>query len=617
MKKFAFALSFFAALAAPVSAAPDVLPNSAFNLTGFAQTTTGGGIIPETDAAYRKVYTALDFAQAIQSANKTAGSVKVIEIMNDLDLGWNEVGSAVQTLTSTPFRSHAAPQLHPRLLETGVSLIDIKSKSGLTIFSTHGATIRHACFNFKSTANIMVRNLKFDELWEWDEASKGDYDKNDWDFIDLGNGGTVSNVWIDHCTFTKAYDGAMDIKGGSFGVTVSWCKYVGDDGAVNTNSWVRQQINFLEQSPASYPMYNFLRTHGFSVEDIVTICQGHDKTHLIGANSLNEENARHSVTFHHDWFMNVWDRLPRLRAGNVHNYNIYVDDVDGLAAKRLRDARAAAMSSTDRGKLNNTYNFNPFLNGSVSTEGGAILVEKSYYRDCLTPLRNNQTDPSDPVYTGKILALDTIYQMDETVVRGDSMDPGNPLGPFQAPVIPFSWNLSANELPYSYTMDDPDELPEILTASAGAGTLNWNRTNWLKTSYPPATNSSFSEWQSLNFSPEQQTDPAVSGPDATPAHDGVANLVKYALGLSPFKVATQPLVECEFTNGAFVLRYHKPAAVNDVVYEVDAGSDLLNWSSSGVIQQLLGTDENGMETWQASVADALYGASFLWLRLIH
>jgi hypothetical protein len=353
------------------------------------------------------------------------------------------------------------------------------------------------------------------------------------------------------------------------------------------------------------------------VEDIVTICQGHDKTHLIGANSLKEENAQHSVTFHHDWFMNVWDRLPRLRAGNVHNYNIYVDDVDGLAAKRLRDARAAAMSSTDRSKLNSTYNFNPFLNGSISTEGGAILVEKSFYRDCLTPLRNNQTDPSNPVYTGKILALDTIYQMDETVIRGDSTDPGNPLGPFQAPVIPFSWNLPGNELPYSYTMDDPDELPEILAAGAGAGTLNWDRTNWLMTSYPPVSKSGFSEWQSLNFSPEQQEDPAVSGPDATPAHDGVANLVKYALGLSPFDVATQPLVECGFTNGTFVLRYHKPAAINDVVYEVDAATALQNWSSANVIQQFLSTDENGLQTWQASFANAVETNLFLRLLLIH
>jgi pectate lyase len=393
----------------------------------------------------------------------------------------------VQNLASTPFRAHATPQLHPRLIITGVSLIDIKPKSGLTIFSANGATIRHATFNIKSTANIIVRNLKFDEMWEWDEATKGQYDKNDWDFIDLGNGGSVSNIWVDHCTFTKTYDGILDTKAGSSAITLSWCKYTGDDGATNTNSWVRQQINYLELNPSIYPMYNFLRTHGFSVEDIVTIIQGHDKTHLAGQNDLKPDNATISMTFHHLWLNSVWDRcVPRLRAGNVHDYNIYADDTLVLAAKRLRDTRAAAMSTANQNILNNTYSFNPPINGSISTESGALLLEKSVYIDCLWPLRNNQTDPSNPAYTGKIKALDTIYQMDSTVIRGNSTDPGNPLGPFQAPIIPFSWNLPTNQLPYSYNMDDPSQLQTIVTsptAGTGAGVLTWAKTNWLITSY--------------------------------------------------------------------------------------------------------------------------------------
>jgi hypothetical protein len=170
-----------------------------------------------------------------------------------------------------------------------------------------------------------------------------------------------------------------------------------------------------------------------------------------------------------------------LRAGNVHNFNIYVDDTLGLAAKRLRDQHT----------ISSSYSFNPFLNGSISTESGAVLVEKSVYIDCLTPLRDNQTDVNDTNYTGKIKALDTIYQMDSTVVRGNSTDPGNPLGPFQAKIhIPFSWNTNSGtpngQLPYTYTMDDPSQLQAIVTsptAGAGAGVLTWNKTNWLITSY--------------------------------------------------------------------------------------------------------------------------------------
>ena len=459
--------------------------DSDYDLVGFGQSTTGGGVISDTDPAYRKVYTALDLANALQSAYKTAGSVKVIEIMNDLSLGWNEVGPTVQAIG--PFRENTAPLLHPVLLNVGESLIDIKPRSGLTIFSANGATIKHCNFNIKSCSNVIIRNLKFDENWEWDESTKGQYDRNDWDFITLGNGGAASNIWIDHCTFTKSYDGLVDTKAGCSAINLSWCKYTGDDGATNPNSWVWQQINSLESNRTSYAFYNFLRTRGFSTTNIVTIIQGHDKTHLAGQNDLDPNNATITMTFHHLWLNSVWDRcVPRLRAGNVHDYNIYADDTSVMAAKRLRDSVAATMSTADQNTLNNTYSFNPPINGAISTEGGALLVEKSVYIDCLWPLRNNQTDPSNPAYTGKIQALDTIYQFDSTVIRGNSTDPDNPMGPFQAPIIPFSWNLPGNQLPYAYYPDDPAQLQAIVTsptAGAGAGVLTWAKTNWLMTTY--------------------------------------------------------------------------------------------------------------------------------------
>jgi pectate lyase len=555
----------------------------------------------------------------------------------------------------------------------------------------------------KSSGNVIIRNLKFDQMWEWDESSKGNYDRNDWDFIDLGNSGTVSNIWVDHCTFTKAYDGIIDMKDGSYNITISWCKYTGDDGATNTNSWVWQQINALETNRTAYAMYNFLRNNGFSTTDIVSVIQGHDKTHLIGATSLDSQNANFTVTLHHEWFINPWDRLPRLRAGNVHDYNLYVDDTAGLAAKRLRDARAAAMSTANRNTLNNTYSFNPFLNGSISTENGAMLVEKSVYIDCLTPLRNNQTDPSNPTYTGKVKALDTIYQMDSTIIRGNSTDPGNPLGPFQAPVIPFSWNLPGNQLPYSYTMDDPAQLQSIITsptAGAGAGVVTWAKTNWLITAYtqsapvivadpqnqtvnagdtatfvvvaggsaplsyqwyyntntllPGATNSSltltnvqagnagtysavvgnsvnsvssqtaslsvnsgttgFAAWQAANFTPQQLLDPSVSGPDASPAGDGVPNVVKYGLGLAPFAPATQPLVGFRLQGGAGILSYNRPADVPDLVYLVEVSSNLVNWTSQGVTLQQVGTNGTGLQIWEGSYPAA--GQSELFFQLL-
>ena len=468
-----------------------------FNLYGFAAEgtpTTGGGVIPESDPAYRKVTTALEFAEAVRSANKVAGSVKVIEIMNDLNLGWNEVGTAVHTLDSTPFTQPVAPKLHPVLLASGVSTVQISPRNGagLTIFSANGATIRHASFSLKNTTNVIIRNLKFDELWEWDEESKGDYDKNNWDFIVLGvGGGTVTRVWVDHCTFTKAYDGIVDTKGGASNITYSWNTYVGDDGATNPNSFVRQQLNALEANKPAYAMYNFLRTRGFSLEDIAQISQGPGKLHAIGELSLDPVNVNSTVTFHHQLYLNSWDRLPRLAGGTVHNFNIYADCTDVLAARRMRDARFAAMSAADQQTFTNNYNFRPPINGSISTEDGAMLVEKSVYVDVVWPLRNNQTDPSNPTYTGKIMATDTIYvfhQTDGSItnIRGNSTDAGSPLGPFQAPIKPFSWNTPDGSAPYtlpSAAYDDPANLEAVLLQGAGAGKLTWPKENWLKTSY--------------------------------------------------------------------------------------------------------------------------------------
>lgn len=601
------------------------LPNSTFNLYGFAAqpiypgvpsntyspaTTTGGGVIPETDPAYRKVSTPLEFAQALGAANKGQG-VKVIEIMNDLDLGWNEIGTAVQTVTNTPFVAAVTPKLHPKLQASGVSTIYINPKNGgLTLFSANGSAIRHCIWGVKSTANIMIRNLKFDELWEWDEDSKGNYDNNNWDFITLSvGGGTVDHVWIDHCTFTKSYDGIVDNKGGVSNVTHSWNKYEGDDGATNRNSFVRQQINLLEANKAAYPMYSFLHTHGFSLEDIVQILQGPDKTTAIGELSLNAENVNSTITFHHQWYINTWDRLPRLAGGTAHNYNIYVDDTLVQTAKRMRNARFNAMNSTDQTTFTNNYNFNPPINGSISTEDGALFVEKSVYIDCNWPLRNNQTNPSNPIYTGKIKATDTIYIFHNTNgtttnVRGNSTDPGNPLGPFQATIKSFSWNTADGNAPYTLPASayhDPAVLGEIVAAGSGSGVLTWDKSNWLKTSYIDPVTDTFAAWSTRN---------GVSGANSDPEGDGIVNLIEFGLGLNPQQASTQGLPTLSNAAGQQVFRFTRPNNLSGLSYTVQTSVDLLNWSGT-----LATTVESTTATTETLVATLSAGQPKLLVRL--
>ena len=441
------------------------LPN--FSLFGFGAPSTGGGNLPDTDPGYRKVYTPGDFRLALGN-----NAVKVIEIMNDLNLGWNEIGATNQT---GRFRSSDVPSLHPVLLTSGVTTIDIQDKNGLTIFSTNGATIRHAEFNVKRDHNVLIRNLKFDELWEWDESSEGDYDDKDWDFITIGDSGNCTNVWIDHCTFTRSYDGTVDMKGGNNSVTISWCRFIGDAGG--PNSFVRQQFLYLETNGVPEAMFDFLRSNGFSIEDMVTIARSQKKGHLAGQSDFGAGNIDLKLTLHHNYYESHQDRLPRLRGGNAHVYNVHLNNTAALAAKALRNARVAAIP----GGLG-SYSFDVTLNASISTEDGAVLVEKCHYVDVTNPLRNNQTNPSNPAYTGKIRAEDTIYTLNSSTFRGSTEDPGSPLVPVPATVKPFSWTGFVT-LPYSYTPDDPATIASTIATYSGAGVINWSKTNWFNTTY--------------------------------------------------------------------------------------------------------------------------------------
>jgi pectate lyase len=346
----------------------------------------------------------------------------------------------------------------------------------LTIFSANGSKIKHASFVVKYSSNIIIRNLEFDELWEWDESTKGNYDKNDWDYLTIE--GASSKVWVDHCTFHKAYDGVLDVKKGSNGVTVSWSSFLADDQS--SNSWVTQQINAMEANMSAYPMYAYLRSSsiGLSKADVIAIAAGQKKGHLVGSTEFATDNVNLEVTLHHNYYKDMQDRMPRLRGGNAHVYNVVMDNASAWAAKKKI---TSVMETALAGK---GYHFGVTSNGAISTENGAVLVENSQIIDVAYPLRNNQTDPTNATYTGKIRAVNTQYTLDGSSYTGDSETAGSPLAPVPAPVKAFSWN-GFSTLPYSYTPDPVSTLKTRLTAADGTGAakLNWSKVNWLSTSY--------------------------------------------------------------------------------------------------------------------------------------
>lgn len=275
-------LTLPAALLADAGPRASTAPTSLYNLAGFAAAAaTGGGELPDTDPAYRRAATPLEFAAAIRDANAGSPEVRVIEIIADLDFGLLGAATEVRALFSDPPRA-------------GAAILDIKpARPGLTLFSANGATLRRVNLNIKDASNIIIRNLRFEEPWKSDEAAAH------WNFITLGDGGPASDIWIDHCTFTKS-GGGIDMKAGSRNVTVSWCRYYGING-----------------------------THG----------PGEPAS--ADANTAATPSAI-TATFHHLLIEDAWDTaVPRLRDGNLHCYNLYAGNTRALAASRLRDEGAA------------------------------------------------------------------------------------------------------------------------------------------------------------------------------------------------------------------------------------------------------------------------------------
>jgi hypothetical protein len=89
-------------------------------------------------------------------------------------------------------------------------------------------------------------------------------------------------------------------------------------------------------------------------------------------------------------------------------------------------------------------------------------------------------------------------------------------------------------------------------------------------------------WRDTNFG--NPSDVGAGGDGASPAGDGIPNLVKYALGLNPLTVAATnqlPIGSLQ-TNAGFeylTLTVNRAAAEPDVSYVVEVSGDLTNWFS--------------------------------------
>ena len=116
-------------------------------------------------------------------------------------------------------------------------------------------------------------------------------------------------------------------------------------------------------------------------------------------------------------------------------------------------------------------------------------------------------------------------------------------------------------------------------------------------------------WRKQNFTPAELANPNVSGDVAVPADDGVANLIKYTLGLPP-KIASPFPFSPKMQNGNFTLTYPRSKSAVDVALIFSWSTDLLNWfPGSNYLSQILTVDQvtNQIITLQATTPSTTTG----------
>jgi hypothetical protein len=101
--------------------------------------------------------------------------------------------------------------------------------------------------------------------------------------------------------------------------------------------------------------------------------------------------------------------------------------------------------------------------------------------------------------------------------------------------------------------------------------------------------SPFAQWREDNFASDAGNN-AISGPTADPSGDEVDNLQKYAFGLDPNLNSTAGLPVATRGEGVITLAYNKLLAATDLTYEAQWSTNLHDWNSTGITEQVLGTD---------------------------
>lgn len=452
------------------------------------------------------------------------GSVRVIEITNDLNLGYYKLSENSKKLTqvvndyANKFNTYKdSLYFTDMFLENGISQIKIEKTSNLMIYSKQGVKITHAGFKLTSCDNIVFRNIFFDEIWQWEDAvnkttSKiGDYDFFGWSYFKIGFCGYV---WIDHCKFGKSYDGQIDYANANYhstkstsfrapyganggkGLSITWCDFAaGDD---SKDGYIYQMMNSLETDyqngvcKALY--YKILRENGVSFNEILYgLAIPQKKGFLIGDDQDYKEdnhveydyNLELFVTFANCKFTDLEDRLPKVRGGNVYMHNCLFDS---SRYYNYRQKLSSLNASNIVKKVNSNWKCALVSQGIVCGQGASVKAVNCIFLGINTLLKNNDTGSPAPYGYGGYSLENCKYEVGSLSYVGSSTDPGHMFKNSNTSTLKteyFKWNTADGNAPYEISvLISLNELCDILNNNVyGVGIINALKDHMLTFNY--------------------------------------------------------------------------------------------------------------------------------------
>ncbi len=398
-------------------------------------------------------YSTVTYTQTLNNAP----SIKVIEIANDMDLGYNLISSVSQGLASSwdnKNRLAGKTDIYADsdMQTAGISKININKYNDLIIYSKNGSKLTHCGFNVSACKDVKFDNIEMDEMWMWEDSNStsptqtiGDYDAFGWAYFKIG---FSENITITHCTFGKSFDGQIDYSNpfyqsmgtysnapyegtGNNGLTVSFCDFKA--GSDNEDGYLYRMMDKIENEYQVYAAnktgysytnkscryYFTLRDQGLTFDDILYGIAIPQKKAFLWGDSGDSYlyNKYLNATLCNCTIKNIEDRLPKVRGGMAYVYNVLVDNTEYL--KYVPKLKSVSLG-------NSKYKLAGVSQGILAGLDASIYLESVEYRGISSYLKNNDSLPSSdkryPTVNGGYMIKNSIIGDKQ----GSSTDSTNP-----------------------------------------------------------------------------------------------------------------------------------------------------------------------------------------------